>query len=163
AAGAFEPPGPGQSMHMVIDLTGRAETLVPGELGHGRRALIGRLQQLDPDGMAERCQATGRLGEIDLLQTLPRHPHLPAHGCLSPGGSGVPGVGHPIAEVVDESVQGQNVSLSPGRAGAESAAADDRSVAEDAPGAFDVAAAFASVGSVDVAAASSSATLRSSA
>src|SRR5699024_5478299 len=47
AAGAFEPPGPGQSMHMVIDLTGRAETLVPAELGHGRRALIDRLQQLE--------------------------------------------------------------------------------------------------------------------
>src|SRR5699024_10808336 len=117
ADGAFEPPGPGQSMHMVIDLTGRAETLHHAERGHGCGALIARRQQLAPDAMAERCQTTGRLREIDLLQPLPRHPHLPGHGCLSPGGSGVPGVGHPIAEVVDESAQGPERVLVAGEGG----------------------------------------------
>src|SRR5699024_4507036 len=54
ATDADQPSGPGEGVHVVIDLTGRAEALVLAELGHGGRALVDRLEQLQPNGVAER-------------------------------------------------------------------------------------------------------------
>src|SRR5699024_10731702 len=70
ATGTGKPAGPGEGVNMVVDLPGRAEALVLAEFGHGGRAFVDRLEQLQPNGVAERGQAPGRLGEVDLVEPL---------------------------------------------------------------------------------------------
>src|SRR5699024_4273384 len=87
ATGTGKPAGPGKGVHMVVDLPGRAEALILAALGHRGRALVDRLEQLQPNGVAERGKAPGRLGEVDLVEPLTRQSHLPGDGPLCTRGS----------------------------------------------------------------------------